>query len=200
MPRNHIKVGLRHKKLTVIRVVKKYGRGFVVECQCKCGNKIILMASVVRARVTCGCSRHGHGGNGKKRTAEYRAWAHMIGRATCPTDTAAKNYSQRGITVCERWRNSFRAFFSDMGPKPSPKHTLERINNDGNYEPTNCRWATRREQNRNRRSCIWITFNGRNLLASDWARELNIKRSTLDNRLTKMPLDIALTRPRGRWI
>jgi len=94
-------------------------------------------------------SRHGYTG-----TSEYDAWRHMIQRCHNPNDISWKNYGGRGISVCERWRHSFDNFIEDIGPKPSFKHTLDRINNDGNYEPTNCRWATRQEQVANTRPNI----------------------------------------------
>ena len=92
---------------------------------------------------------HGNSCKGAKYRSEYVAWASMIWRCSDPN---FKGYGARGIKVCKRWRKSFLAFLEDMGPKPSPKYSLDRYpNNDGNYEPTNCRWATKSEQNYNRR-------------------------------------------------
>jgi hypothetical protein len=84
-------------------------------------------------------------------TAEYRAWHGMKTRCTNPNRPDWKNYGGRGITICERWANSYEAFLADMGRKPSPAYTLDRINNDGNYEPGNCRWTTWDLQSRNKR-------------------------------------------------
>lgn len=90
-------------------------------------------------------------GEGEPRSTEYLAWAHMIERCYNPNCCAWKYYGARGVRVCDRWRNSYVAFLADMGRKPSAKHSIDRKNNDGNYEPKNCRWSTRLEQARNQR-------------------------------------------------
>jgi hypothetical protein len=95
-------------------------------------------------------TKHGHTAN-YKTSLEYWVWAGMIARCTNPKHTSYKNYGGRGITVCKRWLRSFSAFIEDMGPKPTPQHTIDRKNNDGNYTKRNCRWATRSQQNLNRR-------------------------------------------------
>lgn len=93
--------------------------------------------------------KHGHAANGG--SPEYRSWKAMKSRCCNPHHTHAAWYGDRGITVCEEWQNSFEAFFRDMGPKPSPAHTLDRRKNERGYEPGNCRWATKREQRLNQR-------------------------------------------------
>jgi hypothetical protein len=116
--------------------------------------------------VVHGNSRHG------KESREYRTWRHIRSRCRNKNNPAYKDYGGRGISVCDRW-NSFANFLADMGPKPSPKHQIERIDNDGDYEPSNCRWATPIEQSNNRRTNHFITIRGRTLSIADWAREID---------------------------
>lgn len=89
--------------------------------------------------------------HGMFKSPEYTSWSHLKSRCLCKTDSKYPDYGGRGITVCDRWKNSFTAFYEDMGPKPSPLHSIDRENNDGNYEPTNCRWALPHIQQRNKR-------------------------------------------------
>lgn len=121
----------------------------------------------------------------------------MIKRCHNPKDYGYYKYGARGITVCDRWRNSFSNFLEDIGFAPTKKHSIDRINNDGNYEPDNCRWATSVEQARNKRITHSITFNNKTQSITDWARELNINHQTLSARITryKWSIERALTEP-----
>lgn len=115
------------------------------------------------------------------RTTEYRIWASMIQRCTNPRVRSYRSYGQRGISVCERWL-SFAAFYADVGPRPSTKHTLDRIDNDGHYEPGNVRWATALEQSRNSRHARRYEFNGEVRCISEWAEVTGINYWTLRHR------------------
>ncbi len=109
----------------------------------------------------------------------------MKQRCYNPKNLAYKNYGGRGIKVCDRWLENFDNFYQDMGNKPSIQHTIERIDNDGNYEPKNCRWATKQEQVNNCRSNINITYNGKTQNLTQWSKELNIKFIKLYKRLKR---------------
>jgi hypothetical protein len=134
--------------------------------------------------------------HGMHDSPEHKAWRSMKHRCANPRSGRYDRYGARGITVCQRWRESFESFYADMGSRPSPDHSIDRINNDGNYEPGNCRWATTAEQNRNRSDNVRLSFDGREMTASEWARELCINRRTLYLRLsTGWTIENALTRP-----
>jgi len=111
-----------------------------------------------------------------------------------------KYYGARGIRVCDRWLHSFEKFFEDMGPRPSPRHTIERRDNDGDYTPENCYWATWSQQARNRRNNRVVTFNGDTKILSEWADAAGIPVNTLHNRLSRgWSVARALTTPVRPW-
>jgi hypothetical protein len=125
-------------------------------------------------------------------------WRHMIRRCTQANHPSYQLYGKRGITVCKRWMD-LALFYEDMGHPPDGL-SIERINNDGNYEPGNCRWATQVEQAHNTRRNRRIEFNGQEKLLCDWSRELGIKAPTLHRRLKDgWPISEAITKPVGRW-
>ncbi len=142
--------------------------------------------------------KHGHARKGSL-TKEFVCWLNMRRRCYYQKHHRHSDYGGRGIAVCERWRNSFGNFLADMGPKPSPRHTLERIDNDGNYEPGNCRWATPKEQSNNTRRNRTLTLNGRAMHLHQWAKELGIGRRTIAARIDVYgwTVEQALTTPAG---
>ncbi|TAA11251.1 hypothetical protein EA658_16440 [Pseudoxanthomonas winnipegensis] len=121
--------------------------------------------------------------HGLSYSAEYRAWQTMRYRCTVPTSPAWKDYGGRGITVCEAWLDDPTQFYRDMGPKPSPKHELDRIDNDAGYSPENCRWALRADNCRNRRSSHRIEHAGETLTIAGWAERTGLAESLLHARL-----------------
>lgn len=138
---------------------------------------------------------HGFTKNGK-RLSEYRSWEAMIRRCHSANSDHKKYYFDRGIIVCERWRTSFAAFLEDMGPKPSPAHSLERINNNGNYEPGNCEWALHKQQMRNTRKTIKVTFEGQEVDLHSLAEKFSIQPATLKWRLRNgWPIERAIIPP-----
>lgn len=142
--------------------------------------------------------RHGHktsenDGNG---TAEYRAWKNMIARCYNPKNASYARYGGRGIKVCKAWREDFTFFLRDMGRKPSPDLSLERVNNNKGYSPDNCVWASREEQAMNRRMVIILSHNEIILPLTKWAKKIGIKSRTIHARLAAgWSTHDALTRP-----
>lgn len=139
--------------------------------------------------------------HGMTKTPEYEAWRSMKVRCSCPRKANYDRYGGRGISVCHEWETSFEEFYKSMGLRPSPEHSLDRIDNDGNYTPDNCRWATREEQARNKRrsGSHMITYAGRTMYLAEWAREKGLSYNALHDRLVRYrwPIEKALTRPSG---
>lgn len=172
-------------------------------CLCDCGNEVTVQRGSLRNSTTqsCGCLRDMI--DSAKTSAfiekkpEYNCWAAMKQRCMNPKDRFFHDYGGRGIRVCERWSESFDAFFADMGNRPSLMHSIDRIDTNGNYEPGNCRWATSREQSRNKRNNVFLEIDGRRQVLADWANEIGINWSSLYERIQKYPLQVALTAKKG---
>jgi hypothetical protein len=166
-------------------------------CRCECGNETVkTTSSLVSGRtVACGCYNASRT-HGKAGTTEYQTWSAMIQRCTTPGHKAYPDYGGRGIKVCGRWRHSFENFYNDMGPRPGKKYSLDRIDNDGDYEPSNCRWTTQLEQMNNRRMNHRLTFNGENLTINQWAAKLGINSTAIHRRIALgWPVERILTEP-----
>lgn len=133
--------------------------------------------------------------HGRTHTLEYNSWMSMRRRCEYPQHHQYKNYGGRGIKVCERWR-SFNNFFADMGLRPSPAHSIERRNNNGNYEPGNCVWATSKEQGSNTRTNRLVMYGGMNMTLSQCAERCNMPRTTMHSRISRWGLvDRVFTAP-----
>ena len=142
-----------------------------------------------------GIPRHGHRPKGRPASPTYQSWQAMKSRCCCPGDQAYSEYGGRGITVCEKWMR-FDGFLDDMGERPDGT-TLDRIDNNLGYDPSNCRWATPKRQQRNRRDTVFVTFDGKTYSIADWADILGIKKGTLRDRIVRYKWDTerALTEP-----
>ena len=193
-------MGLRFGKLVVVGFagILKYtwGSRSLWRYRCDCGVIKIGRSSDIQRATSCGCVRkdalrklfttHGETQGrkqGKKPTPEYRTWSGIISRCENPKVKAYKDYGGRGISVCPRWRRSFGAFLSDMGRRPSPRHSIERQDNDKGYSPENCVWMLRNKQVRNRRISWWLIYNGQRMFLVDWAKETQVPYGTLWMRL-----------------
>jgi hypothetical protein len=174
-------------------------------CCCACGAEGVACGNNLRngATLSCGCLRDEltterstvHGATkGGRWTPEYHSWSSMIQRCTNPKHKNYDDYMGRGITVCERWLNSFADFLADVGLRPSPKHSLGRIDNNSNYEPSNVSWQTLAEQRNNTRASRLITCDGRTQTLAQWSKETSISYATLLTRLDnlKWPVEEAL--------
>lgn len=124
------------------------------------------------------------------RSSEYNTWCTMKARCHQPNSAGFKKYGAKGIQVCQRWRESFEAFISDMGRKPSPNHSIDRINNDGDYEPGNCRWATKVEQMNNMSTNRLISYDGRVQTLAQWSRESGVDADIISLRITQFKWDV----------
>ena len=187
--------GHRFGKLVAVKQVENISGRVAWLLDCDCGGTKITTTQRLRKGKTksCGCvvtnTTHGF-----SNTDVYRRWAGFLQRCTNPSNPAFHNYGGRGITVCERWE-SFENFYADMGDPP-PGKTLDRIDNDGPYSPENCRWASRKRQQRNRRDLSLITFNDKTQCMAEWAEELGMKRDTLRQRFRNgWSIEKAMTTP-----
>lgn len=160
--------------------------------RCSCGKEFSgrLWAVISGKHRSCGCSRDlikpktKHGATvGHKHTTEYNIWCLMRKRCGNENDGAYARYGGRGIQVCDRWQYSFINFLSDMGYRPSKLYSLERVNNNGNYCPENCIWATAKVQGRNKRNTIKITHNSITLPLVEWAERLKISSQLVRQRI-----------------
>lgn len=176
-------------------------------CLCECTNTAVVAGSKLRRGHTrsCGCLQKEVTGtratiHGWTKHPLYRVYLSMIARCENPNSTCAHNYGGRGIKVCDRWKNSFADFLADMGERPAAGYSIERNDNNGNYEPGNCRWATSGEQGSNRRNNHLIAFDGRTQTLTQWAAEKGLKTHALLARITRhgWSIEMALNTPPQR--
>lgn len=187
MTTRRIRIGERFNNLLIIDEIKTPSKDCIAVCKCDCGTiKKINRASVVMGKTrSCGClasvATRFKPTHGKSRTKIYRIWRGMRNRCLNKNADQYKYYGDRGISVCDSWRD-FKNFYRDMGDVPKSL-SLDRINNNGNYCKENCKWSTRSEQQRNKTNNITLTYNGETKLAIEWAEQLGIRQETLKSRI-----------------
>lgn len=177
-------------------------------CQCDCGEQREVSQShlLYGGQTSCGClgsrttlgdRKRTHGNTcGRKPTPEYKSWQMMKRRCTDPEDKRWPRYGGRGISVCAEWLNDFEAFLAHVGPRPSAKHSLDRIDTNGNYEVGNVRWALPEVQMQNRDDVHLITLNGETLCLAEWCRRTGLKHNAVIRRLNAgWSAERALTTP-----
>ena len=202
--------GYQYDFLTLTRPSEqkaKHGKSRKWYATCRCGKEVLIdPQDLVKAerrgtRRSCGCMKTAWISermktHGMTKHPAYGVWHSMVQRCTEPTHRAWKNYGGRGITVCERWRNSFENFWQDMGPSYQPGLDIDRINNDLGYSPENCRWTTRRENCLNKRGTRTVALSGQEIPVRKLSESSGIKYSTLLYRLDHgCPLSRLLEEP-----
>lgn len=184
-------VGQRFGRLVVLAEKGVVNRRLRVLVKCDCGKRFVVLAQGVKSGNTksCGCLKRDklhqrQTTHGMSKSPEFFVWAAMIARCTNPTCAVYKYYGGRGIRVCKRWRTSFANFIADMGRRPSKKHELDRFpDNDGDYKPSNCRWATRKQQTRNTRRNRFVIVNGKRVCVQDASAMLGVNPNTVRVRI-----------------
>ncbi len=189
-------ISVRYGRLTVLREVKSQRRSLL--CLCDCGvEKVIRLSTLVSGSTkSCGCLKHekaveagktlnlNHGElRGRTASPEYKAWQHIKERCFKSSCSEFKNYGARGITICPRWVDLFTNFLDDVGRRPSPQHSIDRIDNTKGYEPGNCRWATPSQQSNNRRSTHILELDGISLTRREWSDRTGVSYDAIVNRL-----------------
>ena len=159
-------------------------------CRCQCGKETVVPGYELRKGlvISCGCAKAERASklnlsHGKSKSKIYRIYKNMINRCYFTKRADYSRYGGKGITVCDKWRYSFENFYADMGDCPEG-HSIDRINSNGNYEPSNCRWATIVEQQNNRSSCINIFYLGKTKTLTEWCSELNLPYKTIRTRIS----------------
>lgn len=183
MPPTRDLTGQRFGRILVIeRSHKNHVEAWMWLCLCDCGKEMLRSSAELRRKTTCGCDRSkaiaglGRINHGATGTKEHNIWMSLTYRCASERYDVTGRYFLRGIRVCDRWINNFPAFLEDMGPIPDGKDSIDRIDNDGNYEPGNCRWANKEEQANNRSTNVIIEMDGERLSMTQWAKRYGLTR------------------------
>lgn len=197
-----LEIGKRYGRWTVLEHLGMRGHFRYMLAQCECGVQKQVTLNGLRSGSTrsCGCLSADMTGDrcrthGMTGTTEYRIWRGIKDRCLNPNKKEYPNYGGRGITVCDRWNNSFEDFLADMGMRPSKQHSIERRNNDGPYAKDNCYWATKHEQVRNSRHNVFVEYKGERKCLHDWAIPLGMRGNVLKWRIEHWGIERAMTTP-----
>jgi hypothetical protein len=181
--------GMKFGRLSVVEYAGRQGKQSRWKCSCDCGEIKTVQGNNLSAGHTksCGCfnkemTLKAHTKHGDSGSPEHSAWRMMIHRCQNPANNQYPNYGGRGINVCDRWQ-SYEEFLKDMGRRPTPVHSIDRIDNSAGYSPVNCRWATKKEQSRNTRSNRLVTHNAVTRCLTEWAELSGLNVNTLRSRL-----------------
>jgi len=185
--------GHAYHSLTVLGLVENTNKRKFWACRCVCSNITIIRQTDLRSgrQKSCGCHRREIGRtngiksaqHGKSDTPEYACWLSMLYRCNVVQSKSYKNYGGRGIKVCDRWKDSFENFLTDMGPRPSDRHSIERKDVNGNYEPDNCEWADIIKQANNKQTSKFIEVHGVRKTVAQWCRLYGLDPATYRHRV-----------------
>lgn len=199
--KNYTEVGVGSKigRLLILGVERSGGKIRCL-CQCDCGTKkyVVRYHLLANKTVSCGCYqrdmiRARKTTHNKSGTRIYNVWLNMRLRCSDPEHKNFSDYGGRGIKVCDRWQNSFANFYADMGDRPEG-YSLDRIDNNGNYCPENCRWADQKTQNRNKRNNALVSFKGERKTLREWAEVLGIRYKSLKRCISRSLDEMAVNR------
>lgn len=213
-PQSQLAFGERFGRLVITAPFIRRGNMCYYPCRCDCGGEKVARAyNMLRGRTaSCGClvrlvnavnnTKHGMCRTGSV-AKEHMIWRSMIARCHRPNDKGYPRYGGRGIYVCDRWRgkSGFENFYADMGPKPGPRYSIDRIDNDGPYSPDNCRWVTQQVQMRNTRVNHMLTYKGETKTLVEWVEATGISDGCIRSRLKNgWSVEDALSTPsEGNW-
>lgn len=185
-------VGEKFERLLVNQYSRKTKGGHSWVCLCDCGKTVVILHGnlVYNRTLSCGCLRNertraASTTHGLSRSKEHNAWKKMRSRCLNPNDNGFKFWGGRGIKICSRWAHDFSAFFEDMGICPNSGYSIDRIDNNGDYSPENCRWASPKEQARNTRKNIILEIDGESLCLAAWSEKTGIPYHTLYGRVQR---------------
>lgn len=181
------------KTVELLRVVDRVKYRDIGLFKCFCGNEFTAIVGRVKNgyKRSCGCLQllPRYKTHGMSYSREYRIFDAMQARCARKSHVGYKNYGGRGVKVCDRWVNNFAQFIEDMGLPPSDKHTLDRIDSNGDYEPSNCKWSTMLEQQRNRRNTLYIISDGKKMRLTEYAEDNSMTYSAAYMRLSRGQLE-----------